>query len=505
MIGNRVTDSELFGSDREEVLLRQFRSLLADLVRIMRHALGARTVALHWVNRQRGIFVPEAHASSRADVVFRDRIPFESTFMDRLRDLQEPVWLRIGKDVQAEEMTHYYDRNTSVSGNVFVQPFLSNKETVALTVIETELDEWTPAAAESLTAYSASIDNLLQTYLELSNLLDAQKGWVDYDKALDEVLRKRDAVAILLDALKLSNRLLPGSASLLYLKNGTGWNLVGRLGSAKRLPPLGQGIDAPSLAAEAVAQETPVFGIHLNGSPRKAFSRESVAQGASMALPVRAGEGVQALFLVNHPDVLAFNDANRHQLANLVRAVSQKLSLLARGSRSDQVLASNGVFRSELSDAVIEAELQRLREEPSAENAHSWVGYATPVDYAGLRTRLSPDALKQLQRLVLAALDPSPNGFDGLVAFHADHIHLFVVQGENADDIERWGKNVTKRLSKPLSLDGEDVSLRLHIAAVPLRAGYADAYAVTERARRALSMVSRSGEGGLEVAPSALE
>jgi hypothetical protein len=175
---NRINHTEILGNEREEAILQQFRSILSDLVRMLRHSTGAKTIALHWVNRQREIFVPEAYSSARTDVVFKDRIPFDETFLHAYKDQTESVCLPIGDAFPADQITHYFDRSYTPTGYVFIQPFQTNNETIALTVIETDQAEWNLASTEAISAYTASLDNLLHTYLELSNLLEAQKGWL---------------------------------------------------------------------------------------------------------------------------------------------------------------------------------------------------------------------------------------------------------------------------------------------------------------------------------------
>jgi hypothetical protein len=497
MSSNRVSQTELFGNEREEAILQQFRSLLSDITRLVRHATGARTVALHWVNRQREIYVPETHASNRPDVVFKDRIPFGTSFMDSFRDLEEAKWLKIGKDIEAEALSHYYDRTFTPTGYVFLQPFRSSGETVAITVIETESPEWTPSATEALSAYAASLDNLLHTYLELSNLLDSQKGWLDYDRALDELMRRREAVSIVWDMARLAAELIPYSEVSLILKGYSEWKVMGRFGTQNGTPATIVG--TPSMVNEALKSDAAIFSIHINGSPCRVNSRETSATGASIALPVRTSAGTQAVLLVNHSDALSFHDANRHQLANLVRTVGLKLDSIVRSTKGDPFNAVNGAIRPELADAIIELELDRLRESESGSDIHAWVGYATPADYSAIRTRLSPDELKEFHRNILNQLALNDNGISTLVMYHADHIHGFLVFGKEEEDIQKWGAVLNKRIAKSVRTGSLDIIPVLHLSAVKLRPGFDDAYAVHEHARKALSQIVRRAETGLQI------
>jgi hypothetical protein len=497
MSSNRVSQTELFGNEREEAILQQFRSLLSDITRLVRHATGARTVALHWVNKQREIYVPETHASNRPDVVFKDRIPFGSSFLDMYRDIEEAKWLKIGADIESDAISHYYDRTFTPTGYVFLQPFRSSGETVAITVIETESPEWTPSATEALSAYAASLDNLLHTYLELSNLLDSQKGWLDYDRALDELMRRRDAVSIVWDMARMAAELIPYSEVSLIMKGYSEWKVMGRFGSHKGLPATA--VSTPSMVMEALKTDAAIFSLHINGSPTRINSREASASGASFALPVRTSSGTQAVMLINHPDALSFHDANRHQLTNLVRMVGLKLDSIVRNAKGDLFNAGNSAIRPELADAIIELELDRMRESESGTEIHAWVGYATAADYSAIRTRLSTDELKEFHRNILSQLAQNENGVATLVMYHADHIHGFIVFGKDEDDIQKWGSSLNKRIAKTVRTGSLDIVPVLHLSAVKLRPGFDDAYAVHEHARKALSQIVRRAETGLQI------
>lgn len=497
MSGNRISQTELFGNEREEAILQQFRSLLSDVTRLLRHATGARTVALHWVNRQREIFVPETHASSRPDVVFKDRIPFGDTFLDAHRDLDEARWLKIGKDVAPDALSHYYDRTFVPSGFVYLQPFRSSGETVALSVIETDSNEWTPSATEALSAYSASLDNLLHTYLELSNLLESQKGWLEYDRALDELMRRREPVDIVWDMAQLAADLIPGSEVSLVLKGYSEWKAMGRFGFNNMLPAAL--VSSPSMVNEALKTDATLFSLHINGSPNRINSREAAASGASIALPVRTSSGTVAVLLVNHPDALSFHDANRHQLANLVRTSGLKLDSVIKNIKGDPFNASNGAIRPELADAIIELELNRLRQSESGSDSHAWVGYTTPADYSSIRTRLSTDELKAFHRSILEQIALNENGIHTVAMYHADHIHGFMVFGKEDDDIQKWGASINRRIAKVAKTGSLDIVPVLHLSAVKLRPGFDDAYAVHELARKALAQLVRKAETGLQL------
>lgn len=500
---NRINHTEIFGNEREEAILQQFRSILSDLVRMLRHSTGAKTIALHWVNRQREIFVPEAYSSARTDVVFKDRIPFDETYLHKFKDQTESVWLKIGDALQSDQITHYYDRSYTPSGYVYIQPFQTNNETIALTVIECDHSEWDSSSSESISAFSASLDNLLHTYLELSNLLEAQKGWLDYEKAIDDLLRQREPSLILWEMARLAQRIIPGSEVSLCVKEFNDWKLIGTLGQAFVLP--GTRVNQPSLVHEAITSDTSKFSIHINGSPHRVTTSEISPRGASIAIPIKTPHNTLAILLVNHSDALSFNDANRHQLLNMVRLVGLKLELMHKNIKSDLIHAQNGSLKSEFADHVIEHELVMLRSSnDSKPSYHVWLGYASLVDYNGIRTKLSTDQLKKVHQDILHLMSAPDPGTECLTIFHTDHIYGFMVYADQEDEIQKWGTSLNKRLHSQLHWDIPETA-SLHLSAVHLQPTYADAFSVHERARKALNTLIRKTDPNLKVLDDAGE
>ena len=494
---NRINHTEILGNEREEAILQQFRSILSDLVRMLRHSTGAKTIALHWVNRQREIFVPEAYSSARTDVVFKDRIPFDETFLHAYKDQTESVCLPIGDAFPADQITHYFDRSYTPTGYVFIQPFQTNNETIALTVIETDQAEWNLASTEAISAYTASLDNLLHTYLELSNLLEAQKGWLEYEKAIDELLRLRESSQILWEMARLATSIIPGSDVSLSVKEFSEWKIVGSFGQQTILP--GTCIASPSLMQEAISTDSSVFSIHINGTPSRLTTSEIPAQGASIAIPVKTAGSTIAMLLVHHTDALSFNDANKHQLLNMVRSVGLKLDAMNKSTKSEHVHTSNGSLKSEFADRIIEHELEIVHHAQSPKPTyHVWVGYASLVDYNSIRTRLGTDQLKNVHQGILHQMSMAESGIECLTMYHTDHIYGFMVFAEQEDGIQKWGSGLNKRLKTQINWDIPD-SPSLHMSAVHLQSSSGDAFSIHERARKALNTLIRKTDPNLQV------
>src|SRR5690606_3987541 len=177
--------------------------------------------------------------------------------------------------------------------------------------------------------------------------------------------------------------------------------------------------------------------------------------------------------------------------------------LLLKSSRGDLFNAANGALKPDVADAIIDQELTLLRDsqQPPTDN-NVWIVYTTLADYSGIRTRLSSEELKSLHKHVLSVMAQTDNGIFSIVTYHADHIHGCIVTGKDEKDIHTWGSSNNKKLSKTYSTETQDIQIRLHIVAVKLNPSFDDAFAVSDRARKALNQIIRNAETGLQLIDS---
>ena len=152
------SNAEIMGQKRQEKALREFKQVLNDLVFLLRNATDMETCSLYWVNRSREQFVLETKATVLSNVMFQDRVRFGDHFLNEYRDLAEPVSLRVGEDIQKEDLVHYYDE-VSIE-HVTLLPFLNNGETVAITVLESRSSSFKEGNSEVIYAYVDALRNV---------------------------------------------------------------------------------------------------------------------------------------------------------------------------------------------------------------------------------------------------------------------------------------------------------------------------------------------------------
>jgi len=489
----RITQTEWFGNDREEAILQQFRSLISDLIRILRHALKARTVTLYWVNRQRQLFVPESFSSERTDVVFKDRIPMGTCFLDPYHAIDQPVWVEIGKDIEPKALTHYYASLYQPDGYIYIQPFKSNQETVALTVVETQTNTWSPSDTEALSAFLSSIDHLLQTYLELSHLIEAEKEWPEYDQLLKSMSKKKDPLTLLSDFFDWLPAILPGAHLTLLMP------LEGLLQVVYTTShhALGTRAEPNAMVHQAALSDQEVFSLHLQGLPYQVHATETKAQGASMALALRVQEATAAVLLIQHPDSLACTGRIQHKLTHTMRIAGYRSDTLSRSGKSELFTAPNGTLKSELAEWMLEQHLRHANTLPSA--GFCWVGYAGLRNLSTLRTGLTSEGLKMMHRSVIQLLSQAKSVHPPLMFYHADHIYGFMLTGNDEQDIHRWGKAVQALMQQGITIFDTKWIPELTMTAVRMDGRNEEVYPLLEKARKSLNVQLRDRQETLHL------
>lgn len=492
----RISQTQWFGNDREEAILQQFRSLIGGLIRILRHALKARTVTLYWVNRQRQLFVPESFSSERTDVVFKDRIPMGTCFLDPYQSLDQPIWLEIGKDIDPQALSHYYASLYKPDGFLYLQPFKSNQETVALTVVETQEQTWSASDSEALSVFLSSIDHLLQTYLELSHLIEAEKEWPEYDQLLKALSKKKDPLALLTDLLEWIPSILSGSDVTLLMPLEGSLKVI--YATAAHIP--GTHADPSAMASQIVQSDQAFFSLHLQGLPIQVHAAEAKAQGASLALPLRVQESTAAILLIHHPDSLVFTGRIHHKLSHAVRVAGYRLETMSRSGKTELFTAPNGTMKSELAEWMLEHYLHRAKLPASSpQPSHYWVGYAGLRNLSGLRTGLSTEGLKILHQTVLGTLSQTQAAYPPVMFYHADHIHGFMLAGSDEQDIHRWGKAVQAALQPGVNIFDKVWIPELTMTAVRVDGRYDEVYPLLEKARKSLNVQLRDSQDTLHL------
>lgn len=488
------TNAELMGGQRQEKSLREFKEVLDDLVFMLRRATGMQTVSLYWVNRQREQFVLETKSTDLENVMFQDRLAFGDHFLEPWREIKEPTGLRVGEEVDAEQLAHYY-------GEVPVRhltllPFLNNGETVALTVLESA-EPLSEERGEVVHAYINALRNVLNTYLEISDLYERQEEWVDYEERVKVIETKGHAAKLLHVVMDEIQGLLHEGGVCFVGKAMGSWCHLMKSTEALHAPPLGMPLEQRTLGYDALESGSPEFAIHFNNNPKRLSPRERQTEGATLAVPLLMEDRRQGLLLVYDRNPLVFKESTKHKIINLVRLAALKLGTRRGTPDPGESIVANeyGGVLPDFWEMVVDGELQDLRS--SKGSYHSWFGLFTLSDLSEFRTRLRLEELQVLQRDLIASCNPSRFGWPGYIGSHADYVYAFFLQSSDEEAFKQWIAAVKKELDGGLELsNGRSVSSGVQVGFTSLKAGQEDSYEVLSHAKAALSKAMKSKEDG---------
>ena len=473
--------------EQEENALRKFKNVLKDIVRLLRQASGADTINLYWINKERKQLVQETYATIWDNTSFRDRMAFNESYLGRYRDIDEPIILEIGKDIPPEALVHYYDKVPIQL--CYLIPFINNEETVALTVLEFSVKPDDTIFTDALDAYTEALRNLLQTFLELNELMDMQSEWTRYEEMLER-LDRRHASIKLVERLTYQLQSLVPKGGVTLLCQGMGhWSTVMNAAESVKPLPIGMALEEHSIAHQALVSGKPEFSIHFNGNPKRVSSREEISRGASIAVPVMVNERRQMVALIYHENPLVFSEAVKHKVINLVRVVALRLATEWKESSPEQRLFSNeyNAFEYDLWETVLRTEMKRLILEPTVK---TWFGFLTIKDLSKIRTRLRLEELRKLQQDIVHLADPSAHNFTGIMGFYADYVYAFVLQGTGENQVEEWARSVKRKLQEPYTFgDNKQINLSVQIGYTAVKNSDLETDEIIAQAKGALSDV----------------
>jgi hypothetical protein len=469
---------------REEKALLEFKHAVDDVVRLLRQATEAETVYLYWVNRQREQFVLETSSTVLQNVMFEDRIGFESHFLNDYKDITQVRQLKLDEDVSEDSLRHYHE--SVPVGSLTLVPFINNEETVAVTAIETKKPLQLQEVEETLSAYRNALLNLLNTYLELTDLYELQREWTDYEESLEKLsprLHKVENLKILVEEMQ---KLLPSGDVIVIARGMDSW--VSVLGSEKGTGATSPGlmVEEKAMAYDALQKGTTQFSIHFNQNPKRISSLEADTRGATLAIPVLINDRRHAVIMAYDNNPLVFKESIKHQLQNLVRVatLSMQVHLGKIGVDEDLFTSEYGSFIPEL----WEKGLKTMIAQAGKSGRNGWFGFAGVENAAELRSRFRLETLKKLQRLIIRKLNPAANGFSGYIGFNSDYQYAFLLFGEEESDYRKWKESVAKTFSEPLELlDGQHAEVQIKMGSVFIDAPGADVYDVIDSAKKELS------------------
>ena len=478
--------NELLGEKRQEKTLREFKQVVQDLLVLLRQATDMETVYMYWVNHAREQFVLESISTRCYNTIFQDRVDFEQHFLNDFKDLDEPIHLELGKELNEDSLIHYYE---DVPVNYLtLLPFVNNRQTIAITVLESRYSNLTDEEQETIYAYNSALSNLLSTYLELNDLSEHQQEWINYEERLTKFDGRLNTVQLLPRLLdEMQDYLQQGGVSLLAQGMGS-WNVVMNSTEAYNPPPLGLEVQQQSIAYDALQRGEAEFSIHFNSNPKRISPREPLSNGASLAIPILINDRRHAVLLAYDENPLVFKDSAKHKLINLVRMASLKLAILNPNLGPEASLLANQykAYHWDVWEQILDTELKRLDNDTQI---YTWLALITPADISSLRTKYRLKQLQTLQTKAVQLYNPGGYGVSGLVGSHSDYIYAVILQGSSAQLVEQWLQVLDEELANPISLDEESEPLVLKSVCgyTMLQKRHGDVQELIKEAKQALS------------------
>jgi len=484
------SDAEIMGQKRQEKALREFKQVLEDLVFMLRSASGMETVYMYWVNRAREQFVMETKSTDLDNVMFQDRIAFHEHFLESYRDIREPISLEVGNDIQKEELTHYY--NEIPIRYVTILPFINNKETVAVTVLESSNQIFPDDKSEVVYSYIDALKNVLNTYLEISDLYEQQREWIDYEEMLSVLDTRGHKAELVKRMINTMQKFLKQGGVSFISKGMGGWSNIMNTEQAEGAPPIGMPLEERTLAYEALQKGKPEFAIHFNSNPKRMSPRERYTEGATLAIPMLMNDRRQGVVLVYDENPLVFKESIKHKLINFVRVAGLRIMANEQKLDTDKNLLSNnyGAYLPDLWERMVNTELKRKKEETT--NLHSWIGLITLSNLPEIRTKLRLEELDRMQCKLVEMFNPGRFGIPGIIGFQADYVYTFFIQSKDQKAIEHWTNSLKEKFSEPLELShNKQIKSGIKVGYTLLDHGISDSYQAISNAKKALSQAMK--------------
>ncbi|TVQ67671.1 MAG: GAF domain-containing protein [Balneolaceae bacterium] len=477
-------------TNREEKALREFKQIMRDLLRLLARSVDVPVAYLYWVNRYRKQFVLETSTTTLSNVMFKDRIDFDRHFLDDFKNIAGILQLETGRNIREEELSHYFDGNTA--RHITLLPFQNNGQTVALSVLEGKDLLSLRKYEEEITAYRNAHLKVLNTYLELTDLYQDQQIWTDYDKDLEQLSTARQSHEMITRMVNSMQKWLPDGAVTVALKGMGTWVTALRSEQASNAPELGLMVEEKTLSYECLQRGESIFTMHFNQNPKRFSSSESGTDGATLAIPLIINDRRHAAVLATDKNPIHFNESVSHQLKNIVRiaALSIRSNMPAGESGfGDLFTTEYGSFIPELMKESLKGILHRRQ----GKNEACWFGLISIDNLASLRTRHSVAELKELQTLLVRALNPARLGYNGFIGLHSDYIFSYLFTLDNEELHRSWLETNFRDVQSKIVLGG-GAPVEVHLKAGFLKAENGDADQIIDGAKKALNTAMNNRE-----------
>ncbi len=475
-------------NSREDKALREFKHVINDFVLLFRKALNAETVYLNWVNKSREQFVLESKSTVVPNVMFQDRVPFSQYFLESFTDLAHVRQLIVGKDVTESSLGHYYD--FVPVRQITVIPFQNNGETVALTCVETDREIDVSDFEDEITAYKNGITNVLNTYLELTDLYKDQKDWTDYEEGLHKISPRLHRVDIIDRVLSEAQRLLP-TGSVTFLARGMeSWLNVLPAKFSNECPATGLALEEKTIAYDALQKGRSEFAIHFNQNPKQISRKEKKTEGASYAVPLLINDRRHGVILANDVNPLSFKESTKHQISNLVRIASLAIQINLGKLPVDKDLFTSefGNFIPDLWEKTLERHIDRLR----MEGEETRFGFICVNNVQELRSRYRLEDLKKVQKIIVNKLNPGRYGMNGFIGFSSDYVYSSILHGSEKE-YQKYLAQISDEFSRPVALsDGRSLPIEISNGFTKINESDEEAHDIVTRAKDIMSEVAKS-------------
>ncbi|WP_340104960.1 GAF domain-containing protein [Rhodohalobacter sp. 8-1] len=471
---------------REEKSLVEFKQIMDDLVHLLRKSTLSQTVYLNWVNRSRKQFVLETQSTSLPNVMFRDRVMFDQHFLEPYADLQEIKTLKVGRDVSEDDLKHYYDF-VPVRYMLLI-PFRNNGETVAITALETETPFSISDHDDSISAYRSALANVLNTYLELTDLHGQEEVWADYEVSLEKINSKHHKVDILKRMADEMQKLLPSGGVSVVLRGMEVWTTVFNTSDSDISPLPGLVMEEKSMAYDALQKGEPQFSIHFNQNPKRISGDEQKTEGASLAVPMIINGRRHGVVLAYDKNPLTFKESTKHQIINLVRT-----AVLSIQVNLDRLAVDKDLFTSDYGNFIPdlwELSLQKEMHYGNKRDYTLWFGFITLDNLQALRSKYRLEELNRIQRTMVKLLNPNHFGANGFIGFNSDYVMTYLVYCRSEQKYSEWVQAVEQKFRTPIELsDGKQIKLGIKCGSVRVDSRFEDIHDVISTAKKELSGV----------------
>lgn len=469
---------------REEKALIEYKQIMSDVVHLLRESTKSQTAYLYWVNRARKQFVLETNSTKLPNVMFRDRVDFKQHFLKEYISLDSIIQLKTGTDVESKELQHYFD--FVPVRHLLLIPFINNGETVAITVLETETKFDLDKHKQSVAAYRSALANVLNTYLELTDLYGTEKAWTDYEESLSEISPKQHKADILNKMSQQMEKLLPDGGVTVLLRGMEVWTTVLNANpSDKNITP-GLVMEEKSLSYLSLQKGEPQFSIHFNQNPKRVSSNEKNTEGATLAIPMLLNGRRHGVVLAYDKNPLVFKESTKHQLINLVR-----VAVLSIQVNYEKLPVDKDLFTSNYGNFIPEIwELSLSKELNSTHPCERqlWFGMITIENLQSLRSKYRLEELNRIQRTLVKIMNPSLFGFNGFIGFNSDYVFTSLIYCKSEQEHDRWRDAINSRFNDAVELsDGKRIKLNVKYGYTKVVQGHDEVHEIISKAKKSLS------------------